>query len=127
VRGAGEGLAGFLCILVFYAAGQWLAASLHLSVPGNVLGMLLLFLFLLARRGVPRAMDAVVPRLLGNMVLYFMPAAVGVMTLGPLLRQEGTGIVLAMVISTLVPLLLIGFGLESWLGRRQPPENGRAS
>jgi len=120
-------LIGFAVLLLFYYAGQWLSAYFHLSVPGTVLGMLLLFLFLLAWRGVPKVLDAVVPRLLGHMVLYFMPAGVGVMTLGPLLAREGVGIVLTMVISTVVPMLVFAWGLQFWLHRAGVKEDGDAS
>lgn len=120
-----------LYLLGFYFAGNYLSNALHLPVPGNVLGMLMLFLLLLARRSVPPALDALVPRLLGYMVLFFMPAAVGVLTLGPLLAQEGKGIVFTMVVSTLIPLPLFAYGLDAWLRRRSratlAQEGSRAS
>jgi holin-like protein len=111
-------LVGALSLLAFYYAGQYLSARFQLSVPGNVLGMFMLLLFLIAWRRVPAGLDAVTPPLLGSMVLYFMPAAVGVMILGPLLMREGMGIVFTMVVSTVVPLFVLGHGLDRWLARR---------
>jgi holin-like protein len=111
-----------LYLFGFYYAGEFLSHSLHLPVPGNVLGLLMLFILLIVRRGVPASLDAVVPRLLGYMVLFFMPAAVGVVALGPLLAQEGRGIVFTMVVSTLIPLALLAYGLDAWLRRRRAAE-----
>lgn len=105
-------------LLGFHLAGELLARSLGLPVPGNVLGMLLLFIFLLLRRGVPKVLDDFVPKLLSPMVLYFMPSAVGVITLGPLLAREGLGIAAVMILSTLVPLWLLAFVLDRWLQKR---------
>ena len=110
-----------LYLLGFYYAGEYLSHSLHLPVPGNVLGMLMLFILLLVRRSVPRSLDDMVPRLLGYMVLFFMPAAVGVVDLGPLLRQEGWGIVFTMVVATIIPLLIIAYALDIWLRQHHVP------
>ncbi len=111
-------LPAIIYLLAFCLAGELLALGLGLPVPGNVLGMLLLFVFLILRRGVPASLDSFVPKLLAPLALYFMPSAVGVVTLGPLLAQEGWGIVLTMVVSTIVPLWLLGFWLDRWLCRR---------
>lgn len=111
-------LTTFTYLLGFYLAGEVVSRLLHLPVPGNVLGMLFLFLFLIARRRVPAVLDENIPKLLQPMVLFFMPSAVGVMALGPLLAREGVGIVAAMVLSTLIPMLLLGYGLDAWFKRR---------
>lgn len=116
-------LIAILYLLGFYLAGELLGHALHLPVPGNVLGMVLLFVFLVLRRRVPKELDSFVPKFLSPMVLYFMPSAVGVIALGPLLASEGWGIVVTMVLSTLIPMLLLAYGLDWWLAQRK--EAGR--
>lgn len=112
-------LIGFAVFLLCYWAGQYLAARFGLSVPGNVLGMVLLLMALLLMRGVPKALEVAAPPLLNRMVLFLMPAAIGLMTLGPLLRREGTMVIVIMVVSTLVPLYVLGVGLDRVLMRRR--------
>lgn len=107
-----------LVLLSCQFAGELIARATGLPVPGAVLGMLILFLALLLRRGVPEELERSSQALLRPLALYFVPASVGIMTMGPLLAQEGLRIGLAMVLSTLLPLLVCGYGLDRWLRQR---------
>ena len=80
--------------------------------------MLILFAALVIRRHVPADLDQVSQVVLKPLTLYFVPASVGIITMGPLLAQEGLRIGLVMVLSTLTPLLLCGYGLDRWLRSR---------
>ena len=51
----------FLVLIGLQLLGEWLARWLHIPVPGPVLGMLLLFVGLCLRRGVPTALQHGVP------------------------------------------------------------------
>lgn len=109
---------GLLILLLCQFAGEALARGIGLPVPGAVIGMLILFVGLIVRRGVPAELEQVSQTVLKPLSLYFVPASVGIMTMGPLLAQEGARIVLVMVLATLLPLLLCGYGLDRWLRRR---------
>lgn len=109
---------GFLILLLCQLAGEALAQALHVPVPGGVMGMLILFLALLLRRGVPEDLEKTSQLVLKPLSLYFVPASVGIMTMGPLLAQEGLRIGLVMVLSTVIPLLLCAYGLDRWLAHR---------
>lgn len=109
---------GFLVLLLCQLAGEAIARALDIPVPGGVIGMLLLFLGLLLRRGVPAELEQASQGLLRNLALYFVPASVGIMTMGPLLAQEGARIGLVMVLSTIIPMLACGYLLDRWLARR---------
>ena len=67
-----------LMLIGFQLAGEALGVALALPVPGAVLGMMLLFAFLMLRRGVPRALQQGVPALLQHFSLFFIPAGPGV-------------------------------------------------
>lgn len=109
---------GFLVLLLCQLAGEALARALDVPVPGGVIGMLLLFIGLLLYKGVPADVENASQGLLRHLALYFVPASVGIMTMGPLLAREGVRIGTVMVLSTLVPLLACGYLLDRWLARR---------
>ena len=109
---------GLLILLGCQFLGEVIAHLLALPVPGGVIGMLLLFVGLMLRRGVPDYLEQSSQQVLRPLALYFVPASVGIMTMGPLLAQEGVRIVMVMLLSTLLPLLLCAYGLDHWLARR---------
>lgn len=99
-------LNGVLVLLACQLAGEAVARSLHLPVPGPVLGMAGLALLLLL---VPRLHTVVGPvagALLSNLSLLFVPAAVGVVQVLPLLRAEGLAIAAAVLLSTVAALVV---------------------
>ncbi|ATA54520.1 MULTISPECIES: CidA/LrgA family protein [Variovorax] len=65
----------FLCQL----AGELLVQWLSLPIPGPLIGMLLLFVGLLVRGGVPQELTDTSGHLLRNLMLLFIPAVTGVM------------------------------------------------
>ncbi|MES2917838.1 MAG: CidA/LrgA family protein [Pseudomonadota bacterium] len=109
---------GFILLLLCQLAGELIARSLDVPVPGGVIGMLLLFIGLLLYRGVPEELEQASQGVLKHLALYFVPASVGIMTMGPLLAQEGVRIGVVMVLSTLIPLLACGYLLDRWLAKR---------
>ena len=103
-------VAGFAWLLLFQLAGEVLVRSLQLPVPGPVVGMVLLFGWLQWRRpaadaGTMRAADG----LLRHLQLLFVPAGVGVVLYGAVLRQDGPAIVVALVVSWLLGLAAVGW------------------
>lgn len=109
---------GLLLLLLCQLAGEAVAQALGIPVPGGVIGMLILFVGLLVRRGVPEDLEKTSQVVLKPLSLYFVPASVGIMTMGPLLAQEGLRIGIVMVLSTIIPLVLCAHGLDRWLARR---------
>ena len=110
---------GILILLFCQLLGESLARLAGIPVPGSVVGMLLLFLALVWRRGVPDDLEQSAQQILKPLTLYFVPASVGIMTMGPLLAKEGIRIGIVMALATLLPLLVCGYGLDYWLSRRK--------
>lgn len=115
---------GLLILLLCQLAGEAVALLFDLPVPGGVIGMLILFLGLILRRGVPADLEQTSQVVLKPLTLYFVPASVGIMTMGPLLAQEGIRIGLVLVLSTVLPLLVCGYGLDRWLARKDCQRQG---
>ena len=102
-------------LLLCQLAGELLARAAHLPVPGPVLGMVLLFLILLARARLTQAGDAppealarVTDGLLSHLGLLFVPAGVGVIALLPIMAENGWAVLLAAGVGTPLTMALTG-------------------
>lgn len=92
--------------------------GLHVPVPGPVIGLLLLFGYLLIR---PSAVDSIEPtalELLRHLSLLFVPAGVGIMVAVDKVRGEGLAIVVALVVSTTLAIAVTALVTRA-LMRRQ--------
>jgi holin-like protein len=105
-------------LLACQLAGEVLARSLALSVPGPVLGMVLLLLVLLARgRPATAPLVAVSDGLLANLGLLFVPAGVGVVLHLPLLARDWAPLSLAILAGTLLAIAATGRLAQALLRR----------
>jgi holin-like protein len=87
-----------------FIASDKLVGWLHLPLPANVVGMLLLLLLIMTRVIPLRWVKAGANWLLAEMLLFFIPAVVAVVNYSDLLRSEGWRICLVIGISTLLVL-----------------------
>ncbi|MGH1358101.1 MAG: CidA/LrgA family protein [Burkholderiaceae bacterium] len=106
-------------ILCCQLAGEFLGKVVLSSVPGPVLGMVLLFVGLTLKGGVPPALEQTAEFLLSHLSLLFVPAGVGVMLHFRLLGNDWPAVVVALVVSTLATIVVTA-KVMSWLSR-----NGR--
>lgn len=123
-------IAGLTWLVAFQLLGELVVRVADLSVPGPVVGMLLLFVFLRVRRyddagSIVRAGSA----LLRHLQLFFVPAGVGVVVYLGLLGREALPIGVALLGSWLLGLAVVGWtaqGLERLLGRPRDDLGGTA-
>jgi holin-like protein len=104
-------------LLIFQTIGEVASYALRLPVPGPVIGMVLLLLFLKLR---PRTLDALRGTSLGllqHLSLLFVPAGVGVMVHWHRLAAEGVAIVVAIVVSTVLALAATALTVRALLPR----------
>lgn len=90
-------------------AAIWLLAdiavrTLHLPLPANLTGMLLLLACILLGVVKARWFSAGARWLLAEMLLFFVPAVVAVVNYQELLLQEGWRIMVVLVVSTVLVL-----------------------
>lgn len=111
-------LGSITILLICQLAGELTVRVLGLPVPGPVLGMLLLFLGLLARGGVPRPMSDTAGGLLRNLSLLFVPAGVGVVAHLGRLSDEALPITVALLGSTLLSIAVTAWVMAALLKRR---------
>lgn len=110
---------GLLWLLGCQLVGEVVVRLLDVTVPGPVVGMVLLLVVLRVRRiDAEHSVVAVGSRLLEHLQLLFVPAGVGVVVYASVLRDEAPALALALVGSWLVGLMVVA-GTVSLLGRRE--------
>lgn len=102
-------------LLLFQLAGEIIARSLTLPIPGPVIGMLLLLVTLLIRGAPSQSLRETSQGLLGYLPLLFVPAGVGVMTYAALLQSEWLALLVILVGSTLLTLLVTALAMRLFL------------
>ena len=107
---------GLFIILGFLAIGNLLSALLGGFMPGSVIGMLLLFLSLLAGIVKDKWVRPVATFLTDNMMIFFMPAFMGIMDLWGVVKMDLWSWVAVIVISTV--LVMLSAGLTQTLTER---------
>ncbi|MES2832529.1 MAG: CidA/LrgA family protein [Pseudomonadota bacterium] len=112
-------------LLVFQTIGEGLVYALSLPVPGPVIGMLLLFLYLMIDR---RAAPALAPtglELLRHLSLLFVPAGVGIMVHAQRIGDEWLPIAVALVASTLASIAVTAGIVHRLQKRKALSENDK--
>ena len=99
-------LNGLLMLLACQLAGEVVTRGVGLGIPGPVFGLALLALLLLCRPSLHGTVGPVAGTLLANLSLLFVPAAVGVVQVLPLLAREGAAIAAAILVSTFASLVV---------------------
>lgn len=105
-------LAALATLLVCQLAGEVIVRALSLPLPGPVIGMALLFLLMLARAPVPKAIKETTDTLLKHLSLLFVPAGVGVVQNLAVLGHEGLGLILVVVLATVITLAVTALTFE---------------
>jgi holin-like protein len=96
----------FSVLLVFQTLGEGLAYALSLPVPGPVIGMLLLFLYLVLKEDAAPKLAPVSLALLKHLSLLFIPAGVGIMLHVNRVAQEWLPICCALLASTVISIVV---------------------
>ena len=97
-------------------AGQFIVTRLHVHLPGNVAGMLLLFALLCTGVVPERLFERSSSLLARHLPFFFVPIAVGLMTLGAMVVSKGVPLLLVLVASAAVGLCAAG-----WLAQALAP------
>lgn len=95
-------------LLFFYLLGLGVSILVGGVIPGSVLGMLLLFIALALGWVEPGRVDRLSELLLDNMVLFFLPAAVGLIASVGLILNNLTAILVAAAVSTVLIVAAVG-------------------
>ncbi len=100
-------------LIVCQFAGEVLTRGADLSLPGPVVGLIILLGLLILRGGPSEAMKTTAGGLLRYLLLLFVPAGAGVVTQLDVLGRNLLPAVVAIVIST-----ALGLGVTAWVMQR---------
>ena len=110
-------LAQIAVLWAFSAGGGLVQSTLHLPVPGNVIGMCALFVGLATGALRLDWFELGGGFLTKHLAFFFVPVTVGVMSFGSTFARAGAGIAGALLISTIAGLLVAGLVTQQ-LARR---------
>lgn len=106
-------------LLVFQCLGEGVSYLFKLPVPGPVIGMLLLFGFIMLR---PQTADAIEPtalELLRHLSLLFIPAGVGIMVSAGKIRGDALAVVVSLAVSTTLAIAVTALVTRALLRRQR--------
>lgn len=110
-------------ILACQLIGEFTVGATGLPIPGPVVGMVLLFCFLLVRGQVPEDLSHVGNALLNHLSLLFVPAGVGVMVHLELLGTDALPLSAAIIGSTIITITVTALVMIA-LQARNPQDLG---
>ena len=98
---------GVFWILLFLVAGEVVSMLIGGMLPGNVLGMLLLFLALVLGWIKLQEVSGIAHLLTKNMALFFVPASVGIITSWNIISHNLFALLLISVVTTLLVIAVV--------------------
>jgi holin-like protein len=111
-------IGAWVILLLFQLVGEIIVQMSDLPAPGPVIGMVLLFLALKWRGVLPATLRTTAETLLSHLSLLFIPAGVGIIQYGALLRDEWFALTVALIISTLLTVTVTALVMRAILQRR---------
>lgn len=106
-------LAGLMALNL---VGRWIAHALRLPVPGNVVGMVILFVLLLTRLVRLEWIDATATVFNRHLAFFFIPIAVGLLGYGSVIRTDGAAMILIAIITVTAGIAATG-AVVTWCQR----------
>ena len=105
-------IAGIAILVALNFAGDWLAHVAHASVPGSVIGMLLLVLLVQARILPVETVRASADFLIRHLALLLVPAGAAILLYADSLRDSLLAVGAAALLSLVSVLLVVGLVAE---------------
>ncbi|MCF6138333.1 CidA/LrgA family protein [Pseudalkalibacillus berkeleyi] len=97
-----------------YLVGVWIQESFHLTMPGSMIGMLLLFILLLTKMMPLAWVQEGCHFLLSHLPLFFIPVTVGVMEFGFVFKGKGL-LLIPVVLASTILVMVISAKILEWL------------
>ena len=107
---------GLAILLVFQLIGEVATKFIHGLIPGPVIGMIFLLVFLIVKKKIAPSISTAADGLLAHLAIFFIPAAVGVMLYVSELASAGAAWLLAILLSTAASMAITALLLK-WFFR----------
>lgn len=107
---------GFFIILAFVM--NKLTYMLHIHIPGGILGMILVFILLQTKILRLEWVESGAKWFLAELLLFFVPSAVGMISYEKLLLNDGFQILLVVIAGTMIVMVCSGLIAQSIAKRK---------
>ena len=104
-----------LIIFGIYILGELLSSVLHLPIPGNILGMVILFILLCTKVVKVDNISNVTSFLLDHLSFFFIPAGVGLMTSIGIIKSTWWQILIVCISTTIIMMGVTGIIVQTIL------------
>ena len=111
-----------LIILGIYLVGELLSTSLHLPIPGNILGMVILFILLCTKIVKVDNISTVTKFLLDHLAFFFIPAGVGLMASLGIIKSTWWQLLIVCILTTTITIGVTGIIVQS-ISRKTKEKN----
>ncbi|RJS91031.1 CidA/LrgA family protein [Salinisphaera sp. Q1T1-3] len=118
-------IASIAALLVLQLIGTIIIRLTGIPLPGPVVGMLILFAYLLWRGATPHALEGTTKALLSNLALLFVPAGVGIITHLHGVAAHWIALSVTLIASAAIAIVVTGFTLH-WLMPAAEKDHGSA-
>jgi holin-like protein len=102
-----------LIILIIYLLGELLSKLLKLPVPGNILGMVILFILLCTKVVKVDNISTVTNFLLEHLAFFFIPAGVGLMTSIGIIKSTWWQLIVVCISTTIIIIGVTGIVIQA--------------
>ena len=103
---------GFVILLLMQSIGTFISNYFDLVLPGNLTGLLLLFLALVLKVVKLEQVESTASLLLDNMMVLFIPLNVGLVTILPRIEQEWLAVIVSLLASTVLVMVVTAKAVE---------------
>ncbi|WP_297837339.1 CidA/LrgA family protein [Pseudomonas sp.] len=111
-------LRGLTWLVVFQLVGTWLNHLFLPILPGPIIGLVLLMIFLMMRGQVDEPLSLAASSLLRYLPLLLVPPAVGVMVYAADIAKDFWAIIGALVLSLLLSIAFAGWLMQKLIQRQ---------
>ncbi len=108
----------FGTILVILLLGEGIRMSTGISIPGTVIGMVILFILLMTKVIKLENIDMISKFLLDHLAFLFVPAGVGLISSLDVIGSAWLPIMMIVIISTVLVVGVTGWTVQLLKGRR---------
>lgn len=105
---------GIFIILLFYFIGQGISYLIHAFIPGNIIGMILLFLALYFKAVSPDNVRDVANAFTKNMAIFFIPAGAGLLGAYGVISKFWMSILIVCSVSTILVIAVVAIIQQQW-------------
>lgn len=111
-------ITGMIILLTFQLLGEMIQVLFTLLIPGPIIGLSLLLLFLFIKKSSIKALDVAVENLLRYLPLLLIPAASGIITQFDLLSKEFIPLSISLIVGTFISLMISMKALDILISKK---------